>query len=64
MCCERAAIRHKMVHMNLTWLLSIGVGVLFVTGGSVWFFTRTKSATTDLGFISRNWITEHRNDHE
>jgi hypothetical protein len=50
--------------MNLVWLLSIGFGVLFVTGGTVWFFTRTKSATTDLGFISRNWITEHRNDHE
>jgi uncharacterized membrane protein len=49
--------------MNAVLLLSIGVGVLFVAAGTVWFFSRAASAA-DLGSISRNWIAEHRNDHE
>jgi hypothetical protein len=48
--------------MNVVLLLSIGLGVLSVSACTVWFFTRTKAA--DLGSISRNWITEHRNDIE
>jgi hypothetical protein len=51
--------------MNLVMLLSLGVGVLFVSAGALWFFARPKSdSATDLGSISRNWITEHRNDLE
>jgi hypothetical protein len=49
--------------MNAVLLLSLGLGVLFVTAGTVWFFSRGSSAA-DLGSISRNWIAEHRNDHE
>jgi hypothetical protein len=49
--------------MNAVMLLSLGFGVLCVAAGSLWFFTRTKSAA-DLGSISRNWIIEHRNDIE
>jgi hypothetical protein len=49
--------------MNPVLLFSLGLGVLFVTAGTVWYFSRTKSAT-DLGSISRNWLTEHRNDYE
>jgi uncharacterized membrane protein len=52
-----------MGHMNAMLLFSLGLGVLFVTAGAVWFFSRATSAT-DLGSISRNWIMEHRNDHE
>jgi hypothetical protein len=50
--------------MNVMLLLSVGLGVLFVAACTVWFFARTKSDTADLGSISRNWITEHRNDLE
>jgi hypothetical protein len=49
--------------MNVMRILSLGLGVLFTAACSIWLFTRTKSAA-DLGYISRNWITEHRNDHE
>ena len=48
--------------MNLVLLLSLGLGLLLVTGCTLWFLARTKSATADLGSISRNWITEHRNE--
>jgi hypothetical protein len=50
--------------MNLVLLLSLGLGILCVTAFTLWFLARTKSATADLGSISRNWITEHRNDLE
>ena len=51
--------------MNLVLLVSIGLGVLFVAACTVWLFTRTNSESSrDLGSISRNWITEHRNDIE
>jgi hypothetical protein len=49
--------------MNAVMLMSLGFGILLVAAGTLWFFTRTKS-TADLGSISRNWITEHRNDIE
>jgi hypothetical protein len=51
--------------MNLVMLLSLGAGVLFAAACGLWFLTRTKSeSAADLGSISRNWITEHRNDLE
>jgi len=49
--------------MSLVTLLSIGGGVLVFAACAAWYFVRAASAE-DLGSISRNWITEHRNDHE
>ena len=49
--------------MNLLTVASLAVVVSFIAAGAVWYFRRAASAT-DLGSISRNWITEHRNDHE
>ncbi len=49
--------------MNLLTLLSLGLGVCVCAGLAVWYFLR-EAAATDLGSISRNWMSEHRNDHE
>ena len=49
--------------MSLYTLLAIGTGVLVFAACRAWYFMRAASAE-DLGSISRNWITEHRNDHE
>ena len=50
--------------MNGFLLLALALGAAVIAAGTVWFFVRPTSAETDLGSISRNWITEHRNDHE
>ena len=50
--------------MNGFMLLALGLGAAVIAAGTVWFFVRPNSEETDLGSISRNWITEHRNDHE
>jgi hypothetical protein len=49
--------------MSFLTLLSLVLALSCLAVGMVWFFFRTRSET-DLGSISRNWITEHRNDHE
>lgn len=49
--------------MTLLTFVSLGIGVLVFVACAAWYFLREASAT-DLGSISRNWITEHRNDHE
>ena len=45
-------------------LVALALGAAVIAAGTVWFFVRPASEKTDLGSISRNWITEHRNDHE
>ena len=50
--------------MNVFMLVALAVAAAVIAAGTVWFFVRPASETTDLGSISRNWITEHRNDHE
>ena len=49
--------------MNFLTLLSLVLAISGLAAGTVWFFFRTRPET-DLGSISRNWILEHRNDHE
>ena len=49
--------------MNLLTLLSLGIGVSAFAAFGVWFFLRPASPP-DLGTISRNWVTEHRNEHD
>jgi hypothetical protein len=49
--------------MHLWTLASLGIGVSLVGALAVWYFLRAESAA-DLGSISRNWLTEHRNNHE
>lgn len=50
--------------MNGFLLLALALGAAVIAAGTVWFFVRPTSEEPDLGSISRNWITEHRNDHE
>jgi hypothetical protein len=50
--------------MNVFMLIALGLGAAALAAGTVWLFVRPASEETDMGSISRNWITEHRNDHE
>lgn len=50
--------------MNAFLLFALALGAASLTAGVVWLLVRPASPETDLGSISRNWITEHRNDHE
>lgn len=50
--------------MNVFMLLALAAGAAVIAAGTVWYFVRPASQETDMGSISRNWITEHRNDHE
>jgi len=49
--------------MNLLTLVSLGIALLLVAAWAAWHYLRA-AAATDLGSISRNWMSEHRNDRE
>ena len=50
--------------MNAFMLVVLALSAASITAGVVWLFVRPSAPENDLGSISRNWITEHRNDHD
>jgi hypothetical protein len=51
-------------YMNALMLVALALGAVVIAVGTVWFLLRPASGEPDLGSISRNWMTEHRNDHD
>jgi hypothetical protein len=49
--------------MNLITILSLGIGASVFVALGAWLLLRP-SGEPDLGSISRNWVTEHRNEHD
>ena len=50
--------------MNAFMLVVLALSAASITAGVVWLLVRPSSPENDMGSISRNWITEHRNDHD